>query len=79
MRYKIPCRQYPAAVNLQISCRWFTTVKGSGWGQSRRFDDVRDVSASPSAAAEPVHHGEPARYAPTGNPVPIVGMVAPTD
>ena len=25
----------------------------SAWGQSRRFDDVRDVSASPSAAAEP--------------------------
>lgn len=47
------------------SQRWFVVglrvQPMSLMGQSRRFDDVRDVSASPSAAAEPVHHGEPAR------------------
>jgi ribonuclease BN (tRNA processing enzyme) len=41
--------------------RFHIRSRTSGQGQSRRFDDVRDVSASPSAAAEPVYHGEPAR------------------
>ena len=47
--------------------------------QSLPFDDVRDVSASPSTAAEPVHRGEWTGYAPAANAVLIVEMAALTD